>query len=61
MNNNENERAKRIAFMIEGFHLSLSNIYEKIVDREYDSVTEELKTLIKDLKTLIKIIEDDDF
>lgn len=61
MDKNENERAKRIAFMIEGFHLSLSSIYEKIVDREYDSATEQIKVLIRDLKELIKIIEDDDF
>jgi len=32
-------------------------IYEKLVDREYESVKDDLKSLIKDLRDIIKTIE----
>jgi CRISPR/Cas system-associated protein endoribonuclease Cas2 len=57
----EKDRAFRIAFMTEGFHLSVTSIYEKLVDREYDSATEDIKSLMRDLRATIKLIEDDDF
>jgi hypothetical protein len=58
----ERDRAARIAFTTEGFHASVSNIYEKLVDREYDSVKDDVKSLIKDLRDVIKTIEyDEDF
>lgn len=58
---NENERAERISFMTEGFHLNITSIYEKLVDREYLSAKEEIKSLMRDLRATIKLIEDDDF
>lgn len=57
----ENERAQRIAFMTEGFHQEITNLYEKLVDREYDSATETIKQLMRDLRATIKLIEDEDF
>lgn len=57
----ESSRASRIAFMTEGFHLSATTIYEKLVDREYVSAKEEIKSLMRDLRATIKLIEDDDF
>jgi hypothetical protein len=37
-------------------------IYEKLVDREYESVKDDVKILIKDLRDIIKTIEyDEDF
>ena len=57
----EKDRAHRISFMTEGFHLSVTSIYEKLVDREYDSATETIKELMRDLRATIKLIEDEDF
>jgi hypothetical protein len=58
----QEERAARIAFTTEGFHASVAMIYEKLVDREYGSVKEDVKSLIKDLRDIIKTIEyDEDF
>jgi hypothetical protein len=58
----ERDRAARIAFTTEGFHASVSTIYENLVDREYESVKEDVKSLIKDLRDIIKTIEyDEDF
>jgi hypothetical protein len=61
MNNSENDRAKRIAFTTEGYHIAITSIYEKLVDKEYDSAKEEIKSLMRDLRAAIKLIEDDDF
>jgi len=61
MTEQENERVRRIFFMTEGFHEDVTSIYEKLVDREYVSCTEKIKTLIRELRATIKIIEDDDF
>lgn len=57
----ENDRAARIAFMTNGYHESVTTIYEQVVDREYEPAKEQLKLLIKDLRDLYKSIEDDDF
>ncbi len=57
----EQDRASRISFMTEGFHESITSIYEKLVDREYDPCREDIKALIRDLREVIKIIDDDDF
>lgn len=61
MNEIENDRANRISFMTQGCHEDISSIYEKLVDREYDSAKKKIKSLIKDLREVIKLIEDDDF
>lgn len=61
MTNQENERAQRISFMTEGFHEDITSVYEKLVDKEYVSATEKIKSLIRELRATIKLIEDDDF
>ena len=61
MTEQDNERARRIAFMTEGFHQEVTSIYEKLVDREYVSATESIKQLMRDLRATIKLIEDEDF
>lgn len=58
---NENERAERIALRINEYHLLLANIYENLVDREFDSVEKDCKTLIMEVRFLIKSTKDDDF
>lgn len=58
----ERDRAARIAFTTECFHASVAMIYEKLVDREYESVNDDVKLLIKDLRDIIKTIEyEEDF
>lgn len=61
MNEQEKDRGQRISFMTDGFHEEVSSIYENLVDREYDSAIEKIKSLMKDLRATIKLIEDDDF
>jgi hypothetical protein len=61
MNNQEKERARRISFMTEGFHISVSAIYESVVDREYVDAKKDIIDLLRDLRQVIKIMEDDDF
>ena len=61
MTEQEKDRGHRISFMTDGFHDDVTSIYEKLVDREYDSAIEKIKSLMKDLRATIKIIEDDDF
>ena len=61
MTEQENERARRIAFMTEGFHEDVTSIYENLVDRNYDSATENIKSLMRDLRAALKLIDDDDF
>lgn len=61
MTNSENDRGQRISYMTEGFHEEVTTIYEKLVDKEYDSAKEKIKSLMRDLRATIKLIEDDDF
>ena len=58
---NENERASRIAYRIEEYHLLLANIYENIVDRDFKIVRKEAQVLIMELRCVLKSTEEDDF
>lgn len=57
----ESERAQRIIFMTEGFQVSITSITERLIDREYDTIREDIRLLIHDLREVVKIMEDDDF
>lgn len=57
----EIERAMRISMRMEDCHLVISDIYEKLVDREFDTVPQQIKSLISDLRMVLKSMEDDDF
>jgi hypothetical protein len=57
----ESERAQRIIFMTEGFQVSITSINERLIDREYDTIREDIRLLIHDLREVVKIMEDDDF
>ena len=61
INTEEKERAYRISFMTEGFHISISTIYEKVVDKDYVEAKVDIINLLRDLRQVIKIMEDDDF
>lgn len=58
---NENDRASRIALRVNEYHLLLAKVYENLVDRDFDSVEKDCKTLIMELRFLIKSTKDDDF
>jgi len=57
----EKERANRIGMRMEDIDIAVTDIYEKLVDREFDTVPDKVKTIISDLKMLLKSMEDDDF
>lgn len=59
--NLESQRASRICFMTDGFHQSVSSVYEGLVDRDYDSAKKTIKLLMRDLRETLKLIDDDDF
>ena len=59
--NKENERAFRIYFTIDSCHTALTDIYEKLVDREFDTVEKDIRGIISELRIIIKSIEEDDF
>jgi hypothetical protein len=57
----DNERAFRIHLRIHHCHITLSNIYENLVDRDFDSVNKDAKLIISEIKLILKALEDDDF
>ena len=57
----ENERAFRIALRLANCHISLTTIYESLVDREFDSIEKETKRVTMEMKFILKSIKDDDF
>ena len=57
----ESDRAERILFNIEECQELLTNLYEGLVDREYDGATINAQQVIIEMKNLIKSISDDDF
>ena len=57
----ESDRAERILFNIEECQELLTNLYEGLVDREYDGAIINAQQVIIEMKNLIKSITDDDF
>jgi len=57
----ELDRADRIGFTIEECHELLANIYEQLVDREFDDASKNCIAIITEIKLIIKLIEKDDF
>jgi hypothetical protein len=57
----EEQRAERISRRIEEYHIVLTDIYEKLVDREFKSAQKDAQFLIMELRCILKSIEEDDF
>jgi len=57
----ENERAERIARRVNEYHRVLTDLYEKLVDREFNSVQKDIQFLVMELRCILKSIEEDDF
>ncbi len=59
--NLENERARRLSLRINEYHTLLADVYENLVDRDFNKVDKDVKFLIMELRCILKSIEEDDF
>lgn len=59
--NLDHQRAQRILFTMNICHESLDNIYESLVDRDFDFAAEEIRNVIVELRLILKSIPEDDF
>ena len=59
--NLENERARRLSLRVNEYHILLADIYENLVDRDFDKVDKDVRFLIMELRCILKSIEEDDF
>ena len=59
--NQEEQRAERIARRVEEYHIVLTDIYEKLVDRDFKTVSKDVQFLIMELRYILKSIPEDDF
>ena len=57
----EIERANRISMRMDDIHVAVADIYEKLVDREFTTVPDKVKSIVSDLRMMLKSMEDDDF
>jgi hypothetical protein len=57
----EFKRAERIAKRVDKYHIVLTEIYEKLVDRDFKDVQKDLHFLMMELRCVLKSIEEDDF
>jgi hypothetical protein len=55
----ENERLKHINFLMDELHSSLNNIYELLVDNEFEECSEEITGLIRQLRSILDSIKED--
>jgi hypothetical protein len=56
----EQQRAERISRRIEEYHIVLTDIYEKLVDRDFKTVPRDVQFLIMELRCILKSIEEDE-
>jgi hypothetical protein len=59
--NLDHQRAQRILFTMNICNESLDNIYESLVDRDFDFAAEEIRNVIVELRLILKSIPEDDF
>lgn len=57
----EQKRAERIFKRIEEYHKLIADIYDKLVDREFESAQKDLYFLLMELRCILKSIKKDDF
>jgi hypothetical protein len=57
----ENERAERLALRINNYHSVLADVYDNIVDRNFNKVETDVKFIIMEMRCILKSIEEDDF
>jgi hypothetical protein len=57
----ENQRAERLARRMYSYNSVITDIYEKLVDREFSSVEKDVKFIIMEMRCILKSMEEDDF
>jgi len=57
----ENNRAFRIALRMKDNNILMANIYENLVDRDFNLAQKDIQILIGDLRSILKSIPEDDF
>lgn len=55
----ENEKLKHINFLMGELHDSVNNIYEALVDKEFEACSVEVTSLIKQLRSILDSIKED--
>lgn len=57
----ECERACRISLTTNDIHDRTTNIYESLVDRDFETVKSEVKLIKNELSIILKSLDDDEF
>lgn len=55
----ENKRIQNINYIMDDIHNSSNNIYESLVDKDFESLKGEVQTLIKQLKLILESVQDE--
>ncbi len=55
----EDKRIQNINFIMDDVHASSNNIYESLVDKDFDSLKAEVQSLIKQLKLILESVQDE--
>lgn len=55
----DRERIAHINYLMSKIHSSTNQIYEHLIDREYDELREELSELMRQLKEIKESVDDD--
>lgn len=55
----EDKRIQNINFIMDDVHTSSNNIYENLVDKDFDSLKIEVQSLIKQLKLILESVQDE--
>ena len=55
----EDKRIQNINFIMDDVHASSNNIYESLVDKDFDSLKKEVQSLIKQLKLILESVQDE--
>lgn len=55
----EDKRIQNINFIMDEVHTASNNIYENLVDKDFDSLKIEVQSLIKQLKLILESVQDE--
>ena len=55
----EDKQIQNINFIMDDVHTSSNNIYENLVDKDFDSLKIEVQSLIKQLKLILESVQDE--
>ena len=55
----ERKRIQNINFIMDDIHLSVNNIYELLMDKEYSLLSSEVTTFMRKLKSINESVQDE--